>query len=206
MSEKNVTGVFMNEGTQKSGPSKFGSGKPDRLKTYREKRNFSVTPEPSGERAASCSQIFVVQEHSSRSLHYDLRLEVDGVLKSWAVPKGPSLDPRDKRLAIQTEDHPLEYAIFEGTIPQGQYGAGTVVVWDTGPYRNMTQKDGQEISMGEALHSGHAAFWLDGKRLKGGYALTRTKRGWILVKMKDEMAIASSENKEDHQPKSISSP
>ena len=172
----------MNEGTQKSGPS----GKPDRLKTYREKRNFSVTPEPSGERAASYSQIFVVQEHSSRSLHYDLRLEVDGVLKSWAVPKGPSLDPRDKRLAIQTEDHPMEYASFEGTIPEGQYGAGTVILWDTGTYKNMTQKDGQEISMAQALHDGHASFWMEGKKLKGGYALTRTKRGWILVKIKKD--------------------
>jgi bifunctional non-homologous end joining protein LigD len=196
MSEKNVTGVLMNEGSQKSDP----------LKTYREKRDFSLTSEPSGEGVSTHEGIFVVQEHRSRSLHYDLRLEVDGVLKSWAVPKGPSLDPRDKRLAIQTEDHPLEYALFQGTIPQGQYGAGTVVVWDTGPYRNMTQKDGQEISMGEALHSGHAAFWLDGKRLKGGYALTRTKRGWILVKMKDEMAIASNENTEDPQPKSTGSP
>ena len=196
MSEKNVTGVLMNEGSQKSDP----------LKTYREKRDFSLTSEPSGEGVSTREGIFVVQEHRSRSLHYDLRLEVDGVLKSWAVPKGPSLDPRDKRLAIQTEDHPLEYALFQGTIPQGQYGAGTVVVWDTGPYRNMTQKDGQEISMGEALHSGHAAFQLEGKRLKGGYALTRTKRGWILVKMKDEMAIASSENTEDHQPKSTGSP
>ena len=196
MSVKNVTGVLMNEGSQKSDP----------LKTYREKRDFSLTSEPSGERAVSGSGIFVVQEHRSRSLHYDLRLEVDGVLKSWAVPKGLSLDPRDKRLAIQTEDHPLEYALFQGTIPQGQYGAGTVVVWDTGPYRNMTQKDGQEISMGEALHSGHAAFWLEGKRLKGGYALTRTKRGWILVKMKDEKAIASSENTEEHQLQSTGSP
>ena len=206
MSEKNVTGVLMNEGSQKSDPLKSGTEKPDPLKTYREKRDFSLTSEPSGEGISTGERIFVVQEHSSRNLHYDLRLEVDGVLKSWAVPKGPSLDPRDKRLAIQTEDHPLEYALFEGTIPQGQYGAGTVVVWDTGPYRNMTQKDGQEISMGEALHSGHAAFWLEGKRLKGGYALTRTKRGWILVKMKDEMAIASSENTEDHQPKSTGSP
>jgi DNA ligase D-like protein (predicted 3'-phosphoesterase) len=196
MSVKNVIGVLMNEGSQKSDP----------LKTYREKRDFSLTSEPSGEGVSTREGIFVVQEHRSRNLHYDLRLEVDGVLKSWAVPKGPSLDPRDKRLAIQTEDHPLEYALFQGTIPQGQYGAGTVVVWDTGPYRNITQKDGQEISMGEALHSGHAAFWLEGKRLKGGYALTRTKRGWILVKMKDEMAIASSENKVDHQPKSTGSP
>lgn len=182
----------MNEGSQKSDPLKSGTEKPDLLKTYREKRDFSLTSEPSGQGVSTGERIFVVQEHSSRNLHYDLRLEVDGVLKSWAVPKGPSPDPREKRLAIETEDHPLEYALFEGTIPQGQYGAGTVVLWDTGPYLNLTQKDGQEISMGEALRSGHAAFWLEGKRLKGGYALTRTKRGWILVKMKDEMAIASS--------------
>jgi DNA ligase D-like protein (predicted 3'-phosphoesterase) len=193
---ENGAGVFMNEGSQASDP----------LRTYRKKRDFSITSEPSGERAVSSGQIFVVQEHNSRRLHYDLRLEVDGVLKSWAVPKGPSLDPRDKRLAIQTEDHPLEYALFQGTIPQGQYGAGTVVVWDTGPYRNMTQKDGEDISMAQALHSGHAAFWLVGKKLKGGYALTRTKRRWILVKMKDEMAKSLSENAEDTQPRSAGSP
>ena len=185
----------MNEGSQKSDP----------LKTYREKRDFSLTSEPSGKGVSTSDRIFVVQEHSSRHLHYDLRLEVDGVLKSWAVPKGPSPDPRDKRLAIETEDHPLEYALFQGTIPEGQYGAGTVIVWDTGPYLNMTQKDGQEISMGEALHSGHAAFWLEGKKLKGGYALTRTKRGWILVKMKDAMAITLSENAEDSQLNSAGS-
>jgi bifunctional non-homologous end joining protein LigD len=179
MNEKNVAGVLMNEAT----------GKSDLLKTYREKRNFHLTSEPQGGIFTPGSGIFVVQEHRSRSLHYDLRLEVDGVLKSWAVPKGLSLDPRDKRLAIETEDHPVEYASFEGTIPEGQYGAGTVVVWDTGSYLNMTQKDGQETSMAQALHRGHAAFWLEGKKLKGGYAITRTKRGWILVKMKDEMAI-----------------
>ena len=178
----------MNEGTKISDPSKSGKEKMDPLKTYREKRDFSLTTEPPGGSSAPGGGIFVVQKHSSRSLHYDLRLEVDGVLKSWAVPKGPSLDPRDKRLAIETEDHPLEYASFEGTIPQGQYGAGTVVVWDSGSYLNMTQKEGKEISMREALHSGHAAFRLKGKKLIGGYALTRTKRGWILVKMKDDMA------------------
>jgi DNA ligase D-like protein (predicted 3'-phosphoesterase) len=158
----------------------------DPLKTYREKRDFSLTSEPSGGSLATGGDIFVVQKHSSHSQHYDLRLEVDGVLKSWAVPKGPSLDPRDKRLAIETEDHPIEYASFEGTIPEGQYGAGTVEVWDSGSYQNLTQKEGQEISMKKALHNGHASFRLEGKKLKGGYALTRTKRGWLLVKMKDD--------------------
>ena len=164
----------------------------DPLKTYREKRDFSATSEPLpselSARKESKSNIFVVQKHDARNLHYDLRLEVDGVLKSWAIPKGPSLDPRQKRLAIKTEDHPLEYARFEGIIPKGQYGAGTVIVWDTGPYRNMTEKDGGTLSVTEALEGGHITVWLEGRKLKGGYALIRTKRGWILVKMKDEEA------------------
>jgi DNA ligase D-like protein (predicted 3'-phosphoesterase) len=151
-----------------------------------------LTPEPISSAAvkekASGEQIFVVQKHDARRLHYDFRLEVDGVLKSWAVPKGPSTDPKEKRLAIMTEDHPLSYSKFEGMIPEGQYGAGTVIVWDIGPYRNMTEKDGRAISMAKALEKGHAAFWLEGRKLKGGYAITRTGRGWILVKMKDEEA------------------
>jgi bifunctional non-homologous end joining protein LigD len=173
----------MDENSQNSGLSKS-----DLLKSYREKRNFGITLEPPGEGSISRNQIFVVQKHSARRLHYDLRLEVDGVLKSWAIPKGPSLDPKDKRLAIQTEDHPIEYALFEGTIPEGQYGAGTVIVWDTGSYANMTKIDGLSISMAKALENGHVSIWLEGKKLKGGYALTRTKRGWILVKVKDAMA------------------
>jgi DNA ligase D-like protein (predicted 3'-phosphoesterase) len=162
----------------------------DRLKSYRLKRNFEITAEPkplSSEagrpREEAGEEIFVVQQHDARSLHYDFRLEIEGVLKSWAVPKGPSMDPKDKRLAIETEDHPLEYAGFEGIIPEGQYGAGTVTVWDRGIYRNITERDGQMIPMSQALEKGHAAFWLEGRKLKGGFALTRTKRGWILVKM-----------------------
>ena len=182
---------IMEEGSKNSNSSKSDPVNSDSLKSYREKRNFEITAEPLGSGARSHSQIFVVQKHSSRSLHYDLRLEVDGVLKSFAVPKGPSTDPKVKRLAIQTEDHPLEYASFQGTIPEGQYGAGTVIVWDTGPYINMSRKDGQDITLAQALENGHAAFWLEGKKLSGGYALTKTQRGWILVKMRDEKADSS---------------
>lgn len=165
--------------------------KKDPLKSYQEKRNFDVTSEPRGSTAPSSEDIFVVQKHAARSLHYDLRLEVDDVLRSWAVPKGPSMDPKEKRLAVETEDHPIEYASFEGTIPEGEYGAGSVIVWDTGTYRSMTEKDGRAVPMNEALKSGHAAFWLEGKKLRGGFALTRTERGWILIKMKDELADSS---------------
>lgn len=161
----------------------------DSLKIYRDRRNFEITsePQPSGE-AGSHGQIFIIQKHSSRRLHYDLRLEVDGVLKSFAVPKGPSMNPRDKRLAIQTEDHPLEYASFQGRIPDGEYGAGTVEIWDRGSYVNMSRKDGKDISLAQALEEGHAAFWLEGEKLSGGFALTRTRQGWLLVKMRDEKA------------------
>src|SRR5207244_701821 len=111
--------------------------------------------------------IFVVQKHAARNLHYDFRLEVDGVLKSWAVPKGPSTDPREKRLAMAVEDHELEHARFEGVIGKGLYGAGAVIVWDTGPYRNVTERDGREIPIDEALEAGHAVVELDGKKLRG---------------------------------------
>jgi len=135
-----------------------------------------------------------VQQHDASTLHYDFRLEVDGVLKSWAVPKGPSTDPRERRLAIPTEDHPLDYADFEGVIPEGQYGAGTVVVWDRGTYENVTEKDGEIRPMAEALKQGHALFRLDGEKISGGYALQRIETGedesWLLVKMKDDAADA----------------
>jgi DNA ligase D-like protein (predicted 3'-phosphoesterase) len=165
--------------------------KKEALKTYQEKRDFSVTSEPEGSEESNDSRIFVVQKHDARNLHYDFRLEVGGVLKSWAVPKGPSMDPRVKRLAIEVEDHPLEYAKFEGVIPEGQYGAGTVVVWDRGSYENLTEKDGQIVPATEALKGGHISFRLEGRKLKGGFALTKTKRGWILVKMKDDSADSS---------------
>jgi DNA ligase D-like protein (predicted 3'-phosphoesterase) len=184
-----MSGVIMDEARIESLP-------PDKdpLKKYLEKRNFEITsePKPLGE-GGSPGQIFVIQKHSSRRLHHDLRLEVDGVLKSFAVPKGPSMNPRDKRLAIQTEDHPLEYASFQGRIPEGEYGAGTMEIWDRGSYRNMSRKEGKDISLAQALQEGHAAFWLEGEKLSGGFALTRTRQGWLLVKMRDEKADSESD-------------
>jgi DNA ligase D-like protein (predicted 3'-phosphoesterase) len=133
---------------------------------------------------------FVIQKHDASSLHYDFRLEVDGVLRSWAVPKGPSTDPREKRLAVEVEDHPLSWGSFEGVIGRG-YGAGAVIVWDAGTYRALGDEP-----LGEALDAGHASFWLEGSKLRGGYTLTRTRmRGagkpqWLLIKRRDEEADA----------------
>lgn len=166
----------------------------DNLTEYRRKRDLRKSPEPSGKRKASKKTRFVIQKHDASSLHYDFRLEADGVLKSWAVPKGPSTDPREKRLAMPTEDHPLDYVDFEGVIPEGHYGAGSVIVWDTGEYRNLSTSKGEEVPLADAIEGGHATVWLEGKKLKGGYALTRVAKGkserWILVKMKDESADA----------------
>lgn len=165
---------------------------PDTLDDYRGKRDFSRTPEPPGERNAAAHPIFVIQKHDATTLHYDFRLEADGVLKSWAVPKGPSLDPREKRLAVPTEDHPLDYADFEGVIPVGSYGAGTVLVWDRGTYRNLTRKGGREVPVAEAIEKGHVSFRLEGEKVRGGYALTRFRTGkgeaWLLVKKDDAEA------------------
>ena len=166
----------------------------DNLEAYRKKRDFSKTTEPlgSGGIKQGDKPRYSIQKHRAKRLHYDLRLEVDGVLKSWAIPKGPSLDTKTKRLAVPTEDHPIEYIDFEGTIPQGEYGAGAVIVWDIGTYENTTRADGAAVPIAEALERGHATFILSGKKLLGGYALTRTGRGknerWILVKMKDDFA------------------
>ena len=139
--------------------------------------------------------MFVVQKHDASTLHYDFRLEINGFLKSWAVPKGPSTDPREKRLALPTEDHPLDYAHFEGVIPEGEYGAGTVIVWDTGTYRNLNRnEDDETVSMADAVQQGEIKVWLEGRKIKGGYALIRTGKGkkerWLLVKMKDDHADA----------------
>lgn len=165
------------------------------LQEYRRKRDFSRTREPSGEGApASGETRFVVQKHDASRLHYDFRLEMAGVLKSWAIPKGPSLSPRQKRLAMPTEDHPIAYLDFEGTIPEDQYGGGTVMVWDIGTYQQIADKEGGVLSPEEALARGRLRFRLVGRKLQGGFALTRTGRDqngrerWILVKMRDEWA------------------
>ncbi|MCE4941568.1 DNA polymerase ligase N-terminal domain-containing protein [Streptomyces sp. VTCC 41912] len=168
----------------------------DALTTYRGRRHFDRTGEPRGGRAPSeDAPHFVVQIHDASTLHFDFRLEVDGVLKSWSVPKGPSADPHDKRLAMPTEDHPLEYREFEGVIPAGEYGAGAVIVWDEGSYRPLPGRKDRGRTFGEALERGHASFWLDGSKLHGGYALTRFRGGgagereaWLLVKENDERA------------------
>ncbi|MFE9309934.1 DNA polymerase ligase N-terminal domain-containing protein [Streptomyces sp. NPDC006706] len=162
---------------------------------YRRKRNFRTTREPRGaDRSASGSKPrFVVQIHDASTTHFDFRLEVDGVLKSWSIPKGPSGDPHDKRLAMPTEDHPLEYRDFEGVIAEGEYGAGTVIIWDEGTFRNRsTDKRGREIPFAEALERGHASFRLDGRKLHGDWALTRFRQGgggereaWLLVKSRE---------------------
>jgi bifunctional non-homologous end joining protein LigD len=159
------------------------------LEQYNKKRRFNETPEPPGKLDRGEQHRFVVQKHRASQLHYDFRLEMDGVLKSWAVPKGPSLDPGDKRLAMQVEDHPVSYFHFEGKIPEGNYGAGTVMVWDTGTWQPL----GDEHAM---LNKGDLKFQLNGEKLKGEFVLAKMKmrsrrpgsKGteWLLIKKKDD--------------------
>ncbi|UQA90659.1 DNA polymerase ligase N-terminal domain-containing protein [Streptomyces halobius] len=166
------------------------------LEQYRSKRHAERTPEPMGGASGRGGRRrFVVQKHAATSLHYDFRLEADGVLKSWSVPKGLSTDPREKRLAMRTEDHPVDYVDFEGTIPEGEYGAGAVIVWDAGTYRNLAERGGKKVPVAKGVGEGHVKVWLEGEKLRGGYALTRTghegeKERWILVKVRDEEADA----------------
>jgi len=159
------------------------------LATYHEKRKFDITPEPQGGKPSPKGKMkFVIQKHAASHLHYDFRLEDKGVLLSWAVPKGPSTDPSVKRLAMHVEDHPLDYAGFEGTIPKGQYGGGTVMVWDQGTYVNLTNRKGKLIPLSEGMAKGHIDFWLQGKKLNGGWSMIRLSRNpkqWLLVKMDD---------------------
>jgi DNA ligase D-like protein (predicted 3'-phosphoesterase) len=167
----------------------------DRLRTYRARRKSGKSPEPQGgPRSSGRRPVFVVQEHQASTHHFDFRLEADGVLKSWAVPKGPSIDPRDKRLAIPVEDHPLDYADFEGVIPEDEYGGGAVIVWDRGPYDNITMHDGRPQPVAKALDEGHLMLELHGQKLSGRYALQRISEGddskWLLIKMPDGHADA----------------
>src|SRR5437867_11929685 len=152
------------------------------LTTYRKKRNFRRTPEPGGRRGGAKKgrgkkPVFVIQKPAARQMHYDLRLQVGRALKSWAVPKGPALNPHDKRMAAEVADHPLGYAKFEGVIPKGEYGAGTVMIWDTGSYRNVTKKNNKEVPITRALRNGHLTIELDGGKIEGRYALSRIVKG-----------------------------
>lgn len=173
----------------------------DPLRKYKSKRNLDTSGEPNSAKATSDTTagnphdkpIFVVQKHDASHLHYDVRLEINGVLKSWAVPKGPSTNPAIKRLAVETEDHPMEYATFEGVIPEGHYGAGPVIVWDTGTFDNIKEKDGNIIPIEKSYKKGQIEVNLHGKKLQGGYALIRTaaqEKKWLLIKMRDEYANA----------------
>ena len=161
---------------------------------YNQKRDFNNTPEPTGGRNKAGELVFVVQKHHASNLHYDFRLEIDGVLKSWAVPKGPSIDPSVKRLAMMVEDHPYDYQDFEGVIAEGNYGAGTVIVWDKGiyePLEDAGSKKAQERLLLKQIKEGSIKFRLDGKKLHGEFALVRTtysKNSWLLIKHKDEYA------------------
>ena len=173
------------------------------LKKYQDKRHFEVTPEPSGDeksRKSAPSLICVVQKHRATQLHYDFRLEWNGVLLSWAVPKGPSLDPAVKRLAMQVEDHPIDYADFEGVIPAGEYGSGTVMVWDRGTW------EPEQPDVDAGLAKGDLKFTLHGQKLKGSWVLVRTrgyggssgKSSWLLIKHRDQ--FASTEDITETQP------
>jgi len=165
------------------------------LQDYNSKRKFGETSEPEGKTKKSEDKlIFVIQRHAASRLHYDFRLEMDGVLKSWAVPKGPSLDPKDKRLAMMVEDHPYDYKDFEGNIPKGNYGAGQVEVWDSGTYEPLDNpsKLSDEKELLKELNAGSLKFILHGKKLKGEFALVKMKNteenSWLLIKHKDDYA------------------
>jgi bifunctional non-homologous end joining protein LigD len=176
------------------------------LEKYKEKRNFKVSPEPSGKPHAGAGSkrdlLYVIQKHRASQLHYDFRLEFKGVLLSWAVPKGPSLDPSVKRLAMQVEDHPLEYGKFEGVIPEGEYGGGTVMVWDNGEWIP------ESADVEAALEKGDLKFTLQGKKLRGSWVLVRTRgfgskpdKSWLLIKHRDE--YASDSDITVSQPRSV---
>jgi bifunctional non-homologous end joining protein LigD len=219
-SQKSATKKTASKSARKSAtkpPARKGVSAAEQLKEYQRKRDFSKTAEPAGARASASRPAskspgrrtgqlrFVIQKHAASHLHYDLRLEIDGVMKSWAVPKGPSADPSVKRLAMQVEDHPMEYNTFEGTIPEGEYGGGTVMIWDTGTY--MVEKAGerdQNTAAHDEYEGGDLKVDFHGKRIRGSYALVRTKgpmRGnanrdkpaWLLIKHRDDDARAEDD-------------
>lgn len=177
------------------------------LTKYKEKRHFKDTPEPSGKKKSSKSElIFVVQRHKASRLHYDFRLELDGVLKSWAVPKGPSMNPKDKRLAMMVEDHPYDYKDFAGIIPEGNYGAGIVEIWDSGTYSDIedSPKKEAEKNLEKGLKSGDFKFRLNGKKLKGEFVLVKLKKednSWLLIKHRDKYAVDEDYDSEEETPK-----
>jgi bifunctional non-homologous end joining protein LigD len=167
----------------------------DQLAEYRRKRDFARTREPKGaaRRKPTTRLAYVIQRHEATRLHFDLRLELDGVMKSWAVPKGPSLDPAVKRLAIEVEDHPIDYNSFEGTIPAREYGGGTVMLWDRGTYTYAGDSDDPLGALRDGYRKGDFKFELRGKRLRGSWVLVRTRRNgrknqWLLIKHRDEHA------------------
>ena len=170
------------------------------LALYKKKRNFNNTPEPvTAKTKQKGKMIFVVQRHSATRLHYDFRLQLNGVLVSWAIPKGPSMYPKDKRLAMMVEDHPIDYANFEGVIPEGNYGAGIVEIWDKGTYELSPENDGDGM---EAIQHGALKFSLSGIKLQGRFALIKMKKGapsaWMLIKEKDEYASDIPYDSEEH--------
>jgi bifunctional non-homologous end joining protein LigD len=179
------------------------------LTTYKKKRNFKETSEPGGvTKKSDAKLIFVVQRHKASRLHYDFRLELDGVLKSWAVPRGPSMNPKDKRLAMMVEDHPYDYKDFEGVIPEGNYGAGIVELWDHGTYSDIDNSSFKEAekNLRKGLKSGDFKFKLFGKKLKGEFVLVKLKskedNSWLLIKHRDEFAIDEEYNSEEYTKKS----
>jgi len=176
------------------------------LKEYNKKRVFGQTPEPTGGKATTGALHFVIQKHDATRLHYDFRLEMKGVLKSWAIPKGPSLNPDDRRLAMMVEDHPYDYKDFEGLIPDGNYGAGTVIIWDLGTYESLESlpsKKEEEKTLLKQLKSGSLKFRLFGKKLQGEFALVHIKNNdkgnnaWLLIKHRDEFAKSTDITRKD---------
>ncbi len=197
--------------TKTAAPTKAAAKSDAKLAEYQRKRDFTRTAEPKGGSARQRQKLaFVIQKHAASHLHYDLRLELDGVMKSWAVPKGPSLDPSIKRLAMEVEDHPIEYNAFEGTIPKGEYGGGTVMLWDKGTYTYGGSDPDPLEGLRRGFQKGDFKFVLQGKRLQGSWVLVRTRRDaknraqWLLIKHRDEYAVPGSDVTKEHQTSVVS--